>query len=686
MATFTVSSAGGNWSSVATWVGGVLPAVGDDIVANATSGPLTVDSNRTCLTINFTNYTNTFTISNGVTLTVTGTAITLGSGMTYDATTTGILNTNANQATITITFAGITIHRLAVGHNSNSGPARSVVISGTTPTVRNFIFSTTSTGGQVALSGTALNITNSFLISGVTLGGILSGTTPLFSGTVTLSQTGGTGGRINCGFTVLTGSTLVIGSNITAFLSGTVTFQASSFLTPSTFTVTIGAGCTLNTNVVTWYNLEFNDLGTRTLTSDLNISNNFTFVLATNNTVITAASTRNINVSGSMTSNASYAQGPITCTNIVINLIGTGTYAVATITGATLNINSSNPSGYVLGNATYTGANDVRFAGTLNLVGTTVASAFATTPFRLSGTIDTNRSSTGGSNIIYPSITDMANTTFNSDTSVSGNVTINASGANSITLNGSKLLVGGNLTFTGIVTSVSGTSTIEFYSSTAASLTFVAGTTVTNNITVNKSGGATLSMLSSFTWGAAGRTLQRTAGNINPSTSTVTISNLATTISGMTFWNLTIPGGGSTTITQNTLNTIQNNLTLGSNGNVTFAGTAGWTCASLIMTAAGIRTITLQNGVTYTTTTAVQLTGATDTARYTMISDNVSFRAIWTVGNTATQAITYVNGTRIDSSLGATVWTLGTVSLVAPDTRNWNNGSQPSTVGYTFVN
>ena len=140
MATATVSVLGGNWSSTTTWVGLAIPAVGDDIVANATSGPLTVDSNRTCLTINFTGYTNAtgFTISNGVTLTVTGTFITLGTGMTYNQTTTGILSTRGNQTAITITFASIIIPNLTLG-KTLAGTSQTVTISGPTPTIKNLI-------------------------------------------------------------------------------------------------------------------------------------------------------------------------------------------------------------------------------------------------------------------------------------------------------------------------------------------------------------------------------------------------------------------------------------------------------------------------------------------------------------------------------------------------------------------
>ena len=266
--------------------------------------------------------------------------------------------------------------------------------------------------------------------------------------------------------------------------------------------------------------------------------------------------------------------------------------------------------------------------------------------------------------------------TLNSDMYVAGN--LSTTGVAGVVNGTGRLYIRGDIS-----TPVSGTATIEMDGTTNATIT-TGATSIANSLIINKSGTPTPATvtLNSFTWGGAGRTLQRTAGNINVGTSTVTIPNAAVTINNMVFNNLTVTAGA--VITQNTANTINSTLQL--NGSTTFAGTAGWTCASLIMTAAGSFAITLQNGVTYTTTTAVQLTGATNTNRYTMISDNASFRAIWTVGNTATQAITYVNGTRIDSSAGATVWTLGTVSLTAPATLNWNNGSQPSTVGYTFVN
>ena len=128
--------------------------------------------------------------------------------------------------------------------------------------------------------------------------------------------------------------------------------------------------------------------------------------------------------------------------------------------------------------------------------------------------------------------------------------------------------------------------------------------------------------------------------------------------------------------------------TLALSGSTTFAGTAGWTCSTLTLTAAGALIITLQNSVTYTTTTAVSLTGGTNAARYTMTSNSGTVRAIWTLENGATQSLTYVNGTRIDSSGGQLVYTFGgTISTtpVGAETLNWALLTAPRSVAYTFV-
>jgi hypothetical protein len=132
---------------------------------------------------------------------------------------------------------------------------------------------------------------------------------------------------------------------------------------------------------------------------------------------------------------------------------------------------------------------------------------------------------------------------------------------------------------------------------------------------------------------------------------------------------------------------ILNNLTI--TGNTTFAGTTGWICNNLICTTAGAFIITLQNSVTYETITSAQLTGGTNAARYTMTSNSGTVRAIWTLQNGATQNLVYVNGTRIDSSLGQRVYTFGgTISTtpVGAETLNWSLLVAPGTVAYTFVN
>jgi hypothetical protein len=72
MATRTISAAGGNWNSTATWVGGVIPTTADDIVGDATSGNLVVNITPTIRFANFSAYTGTLTINSGFEFRING--------------------------------------------------------------------------------------------------------------------------------------------------------------------------------------------------------------------------------------------------------------------------------------------------------------------------------------------------------------------------------------------------------------------------------------------------------------------------------------------------------------------------------------------------------------------------------------------------------------------------------------
>lgn len=83
MATRTVSNAGGNWGTLATWIEGLVPTQYDDVVCTPTSGNLTVNSSTcACRSANFTGYTGTLAINSGSSLSVYG-DLTMVAGMTF---------------------------------------------------------------------------------------------------------------------------------------------------------------------------------------------------------------------------------------------------------------------------------------------------------------------------------------------------------------------------------------------------------------------------------------------------------------------------------------------------------------------------------------------------------------------------------------------------------------------------
>lgn len=679
MAIKTVTAAGGtrNWNDVATWVGGVIPtniAPYDDIVIPSGAGNLIINVNSNCSTIVFqTGYINTFTIANSITLTVSGTTITLISGMTYDQTTTGILSTRGNQAAITITFAGITIPNLTLGKTTVVS-TQTVTISGTTPTIKNLLITNGNTNSTTTLAGTPIIITSSLNVNG---SGPLTGTLLTFTGTCTIAclQSSST---IANGFTVTTGSSLQMLSTIYIF-GGVITFTGTATLNPGTFILLfLSASASINSGTVTWYDVSYNvNGGTLTLLSDLNVSRDFGCA----NSTFTGAFSINIGGNANLIGSSSNLNAATT-----INLIGTGSLLIFNIhSGGTININTTNPSGYTLGSVTY--PNSFLSTTTLNLVGTSVAQVYSTTAhtLQLAGTvISTNNTATGagvvgGSEIIWGNLLASNNTgQFTYESTFLGNLTTTSSVG---VFNGAKIKVAGNLS---VATALRGTSTIELNGS--VNKTWSAGI-YENNIIINKSSGATVTTAAgTITWGLANRTLtMNSAVNFLTNSTTFTLSGNPLTINnsyGSSFFNLTIPI--STTLTLGGgISIITSNLTL--NGATTFTGTFGWDCNNLICSTAGTFNITLQQGVTYRTRTGVSITGGTSALRPTMTSSGAS-NAIWTLDFGATQSLIYVNGTRIDSSGGQTVWSFGVSAANISTTINWNPGVPLRTVAYTFVN
>jgi len=102
MATRTVAAGGGNFSAGATWVGGVAPVNGDDIIANSSSGNLTITTNTVSLAgANFTGYTGTlaFGANNMVLGSTQVTPLTLSAAMTITR-TTGRFNIQQNYTIV----------------------------------------------------------------------------------------------------------------------------------------------------------------------------------------------------------------------------------------------------------------------------------------------------------------------------------------------------------------------------------------------------------------------------------------------------------------------------------------------------------------------------------------------------------------------------------------------------------
>lgn len=256
----TVWNNANSWS--ATSSSGVdnagIPTSSDAVTFDAGSANCSlVTTTGVCVSVDFTNYTHTITMS--VNINVSGN-ITLGTGATFSgagqlvSASSGTLTSNGKVLTVPYTVSGGVTVTIAGGNNW---------IMSNTVTLNSTSVINTTTSEQFECRGTSTSIANALTTGGGTATILLSG-----SGSVT----GGT----NNNFTINTSGTYNFGSftfktGIWTYTSGTVNFSTNLF--------TILGTCTLNTGAIQFYDVSITNFtaGTVTLNSTLNVSHNFTF-------------------------------------------------------------------------------------------------------------------------------------------------------------------------------------------------------------------------------------------------------------------------------------------------------------------------------------------------------------------------------------------------------------------------
>jgi|694.fasta_scaffold19991_4 hypothetical protein len=678
MPIWTGAGADNNWSTGANWDTGVVPNSTTTAIFNGSTGlnpnkNCTITSGANCTDFILTGYSGTITFTNTLTVNMTATAgnITLSASIGFSMVGPNGISyvVNVTATTRTITSNGYLFNLpFAI-----SGLGGSILALTGNFQVSNF------TGFNVSINGPG-----EFRVSGNWSSVAFGTALKVLNGTGTMSTgSQATNLVINApGFTrTFSGSIFIY--NTLLWTAGTIVTTGSTFTGYDMTSVSMGgAGQPLN-------NLTFsnNIVTTIAFPTDLYVNGNFILPNGAN----TLNGPGKVFIAGNL-SNSGGNSG-----NLVIELNGTGTVSNAIPLNTIINT-----TGVV------TPASTAIFHGNLTLQSGTVNLA---NPLRKSGgalIINPAFNFTGSSSLIFqnfdfvnsthtvtsngvtwPTSVQISNVTNNSITvtlndvlTVTGSFTTTAIGAQQLTLNGSNLQVNGNLIISN-TNGLIGTSTIVLQGSSNSNWNHTVASPLQNNLTINKSGAATVTIIGTITWGAAGRILQRTAGNINPGTSAVSIPNtISVTINGMIFWNLTM--GTTTTLTQNISNTINNNLTL--TGSTTFTGTAGWTTNNFTHGGANT-TCTLQAGVTYTVNGIFTMIGtaaqrarlqSNDVASVTVSINALSNLMNVTAGSIPNPAAGYV--------LGSTAFSTAlppALSNIIPDRPTIASGSASP---YTLVN
>ena len=668
-ATRTISDAGGNFNSTSTWVEGVVPTASDDVVATATSGPLTVNVASVAKTINFTNYTNTLTMNN--TLTVSGN-VTLVSAMTISGTSGLIINAASTITSNTKVWPNDLTLSTGITYGVTYTLADNLTASG------NVNFAYTSDHSPT-INGSTINVGGNLTISSAS--GFVTGTTNIvMNGTGTWSSSGG---QLRNNLTFNTAGTITISGNV-YYNTGTIAWVSGT--AAGTGTLVSSVATTFNTSTFAWPNVTLNGSNngannTFTLNSDLTVTGNLTLGNGNQSTIVNG---NNIYVGGNLAVSSTYnGNGSVYgTTNIILN--GTGTWSVPGAMGILTNNLTINTAGTITvsGTVGYGAGTFTHTSGTILGTNTPSLSSGTATPGGQAALLtdipwvnvslwNSSGAWTIPAGVHWTNLTFSAysgtyfTTTLAGDIYVTNLIKSNANGSD-VVINSYTIYVSGNLTTGNNGAYLAGTANVVLNGTGTWSSSGLSG--IKNNLTIDTTGTITISGTVYYSVGiltytagtviTTGSTLASYSGTFNTSNMTwnnVTFTGTNTTVTYTLNSNLNVSGNfnvGNSSYTQ-----IINGYTINVNGNLTMN--------NINSAVNGTTTIVLKGTGTWSqpswTTGYIANSLTINTAGTITISGNVGYR---------TRTLTYTAGTVTTTS--------STLNIGADTTLNtsgisWNN-------------
>ncbi len=458
MPTRTISPSGGNYNDINAWVELQVPTSSDDIVClpAGASGQLTVNVASLAKTVNFTNYTNTLTMNNS--LTVSG-DFALASGMTISGSSGLIINSNAN----------LTSNGVRWPNNLNFSGAITVTLQSDWRNGGNFV--------NGSFNGTLTGPYNFYLEGNFApVGGMGVGTYTLhFVGTGTTSWAGSTGANIvinTTGTLVMTASTLGLASGKSLIYSaGTTNCTGGSMSFAGN--VTADTKSTNTGSAISSVGINFNNLSTAgvVLLSDLTAIGNFTNGVG--GSVLGGPSPYNIYIGGNIVMTGNLSAG-----NAIINMVGTGSWTGPGTLSNNLNINTS-------GTFTLSGSNlsycNTTSAMTFTHISGTVLSSNSTIAFPGSCTLNTS-----GMTFNNVTISSEITTTLLSNWNIGGNLLRFGGSGGNATINGPfNVNISGDMNIgNGLGYNITGSASIVLNGTGS----WYGGGSTTMNVTINTNG------------------------------------------------------------------------------------------------------------------------------------------------------------------------------------------------------